>query len=279
MAYRILVPRPGIKPGSPAVEVWSPNYWTTREFPEPFVFKNLTLQPKIQKRYKWSCHLRIQWPHILTLSLVSSEVPRKRVWKIPHLCFSLRINGSKALISKWGGCRQWWSGAGMVSPSVGGTDWATPMAEFTGACWLSPFKLNSCFPKRWLRSRGKSTGLGIRWMDPHSSPATWPRSSRITSLGLTVLNYKMGMITPFSSSDIRTKLNHMHVKALQLWKTAPNQYFHLFLVDYFPFLRAQSLEPDYVGSNLDATMYWLRAQGPITEPVSSCVKWQHKGRA
>ena len=31
--YRILVPRPGIEPGPPAVEAQSPNYWTTREFP------------------------------------------------------------------------------------------------------------------------------------------------------------------------------------------------------------------------------------------------------
>ena len=29
---RILVPRPGIKPAPPAVEAWSPNHWTTREF-------------------------------------------------------------------------------------------------------------------------------------------------------------------------------------------------------------------------------------------------------
>ena len=33
MAYRILVPRPGIEPGPPAVEAWSPNHLTTREFP------------------------------------------------------------------------------------------------------------------------------------------------------------------------------------------------------------------------------------------------------
>ena len=32
-AYGISVPRPGIKPVPPAVEAWSPNYWTAREFP------------------------------------------------------------------------------------------------------------------------------------------------------------------------------------------------------------------------------------------------------
>ena len=31
-ACRILVPWPGIEPVPPAVEVWSPNHWTTREF-------------------------------------------------------------------------------------------------------------------------------------------------------------------------------------------------------------------------------------------------------
>ena len=33
VAYGILVPWPGFKPGPPAVEVWSLNHWTTREVP------------------------------------------------------------------------------------------------------------------------------------------------------------------------------------------------------------------------------------------------------
>ena len=33
MACGILVPRPGIEPGHPAVEAWSPNHWTAREVP------------------------------------------------------------------------------------------------------------------------------------------------------------------------------------------------------------------------------------------------------
>ena len=32
-ACGILAPRPGIEPAPPAVEAWSPNHWTTREFP------------------------------------------------------------------------------------------------------------------------------------------------------------------------------------------------------------------------------------------------------
>ena len=35
---RILVPRPEIEPGPPAVEVWSPNHWTAREFPTEGLF-------------------------------------------------------------------------------------------------------------------------------------------------------------------------------------------------------------------------------------------------
>ena len=36
VACGILVPSPGIEHGSPAVEAWSPNYWTSREFPLVF---------------------------------------------------------------------------------------------------------------------------------------------------------------------------------------------------------------------------------------------------
>ena len=31
MAYKILIPRPGIKPAPPALEAWSLNHWTARE--------------------------------------------------------------------------------------------------------------------------------------------------------------------------------------------------------------------------------------------------------
>ena len=32
-AYRILVPQQGVEPMPPAVEVWSLNHWTAKEFP------------------------------------------------------------------------------------------------------------------------------------------------------------------------------------------------------------------------------------------------------
>ena len=34
MACRILVPQPRVEPAPPGVEVWHPNHWTTRAFPE-----------------------------------------------------------------------------------------------------------------------------------------------------------------------------------------------------------------------------------------------------
>ena len=34
IARGILVPWPGIKPVPPALEAWSPNYWTSRKVPE-----------------------------------------------------------------------------------------------------------------------------------------------------------------------------------------------------------------------------------------------------
>ena len=37
-ACGILVCRPGIKPEHPAVEVWSPNHWTARDFPVSWDF-------------------------------------------------------------------------------------------------------------------------------------------------------------------------------------------------------------------------------------------------
>ena len=40
-AYRILVPDQGIEPMPPAVEVQSPNHWTTRELPSFFSFVKL----------------------------------------------------------------------------------------------------------------------------------------------------------------------------------------------------------------------------------------------
>ena len=46
MACGILVPRPGIKPVSPALEAWSFNHWTTREVPRPNLSNNVEPEKK-----------------------------------------------------------------------------------------------------------------------------------------------------------------------------------------------------------------------------------------
>lgn len=39
MAYRILVPQPRIELMPHAVEAWSPNYWTAREFQDSLLYQ------------------------------------------------------------------------------------------------------------------------------------------------------------------------------------------------------------------------------------------------
>ena len=52
VAFRVLVPRPGIEPASAAVEPWSPNHWATRGFPQLFFLKNSIKQVRL---------LRVPW--------------------------------------------------------------------------------------------------------------------------------------------------------------------------------------------------------------------------
>ena len=42
-ARGILVPQPGIEPAPPAVKAWSLNHWTSREVPDMYWFKLLSL--------------------------------------------------------------------------------------------------------------------------------------------------------------------------------------------------------------------------------------------
>ena len=39
-AYGILVPQPGTEPTPPALDAWSLNHWTARNFPKSIIFKN-----------------------------------------------------------------------------------------------------------------------------------------------------------------------------------------------------------------------------------------------
>ena len=68
VACRILVPQPGIKPEPPAVEVLSPNHWTSREFPQIF---NL-----------WSTN------HLLGPGLDISHIVKKWRFSLPSLLSS-----------------------------------------------------------------------------------------------------------------------------------------------------------------------------------------------
>ena len=49
VAFRILVPWPGIEPVFPAVEAQSPNRWTARAFPGMWYFNVYTLLQRISK--------------------------------------------------------------------------------------------------------------------------------------------------------------------------------------------------------------------------------------
>ena len=49
----ILVPWPGIESGSSAVKAWSPNYWTTREFPGIFLLDDRTVVGEDVPSWNW----------------------------------------------------------------------------------------------------------------------------------------------------------------------------------------------------------------------------------
>ena len=53
MAFEILVPPSGIKPMPPSPEVWSLNFWTTREVPRIY----FSLNKNGIKQYMLLCHL------------------------------------------------------------------------------------------------------------------------------------------------------------------------------------------------------------------------------
>ena len=75
VACGILVLQPGIEPGSPAVEIWSPNHWTAREFPaHPYFW--------VIERRKWERHSQkiIFWDLKYENFWVSMLVPLKRWW-------------------------------------------------------------------------------------------------------------------------------------------------------------------------------------------------------
>ena len=47
----ILVSRPGVESGPPALGAWSLNHWTAREVPKLLIFKN----PRVRRCLSWVC--------------------------------------------------------------------------------------------------------------------------------------------------------------------------------------------------------------------------------
>ena len=64
MACGILVSQSGIEPAPLAVKAWSPNHWTTREFPVD-MFLNHHRCPLAKELLWWMTHLRAWYPWLL----------------------------------------------------------------------------------------------------------------------------------------------------------------------------------------------------------------------
>ena len=85
-ACGILVPQPGIEPVFPAVEVWSPNHWTTREVP---ILPSLTgsqwqAQPLHGRQRAGTREVAaVRWERECHLQSVSShpEDPSRSAWE------------------------------------------------------------------------------------------------------------------------------------------------------------------------------------------------------
>ena len=95
MAGGILVPQPGIKPVPPAVELWSPNHWVTREFPTKYSFYNLK-----KGAVQW-LRLAVQWLRLRASNArAKGSIP---AWgnKIPHaMWYSQKIKTQPEKSSK-----------------------------------------------------------------------------------------------------------------------------------------------------------------------------------
>ena len=95
-ACGILVPRPGIKPVPPAVEVESPNRWTAREFPKH------TWRVSVHCSYFWcsNCPMRGEWESfkklgswvIFTQAQLSVQLPSfsgmQRWYRVRYVSYS-----------------------------------------------------------------------------------------------------------------------------------------------------------------------------------------------
>ena len=110
VACRILVPRPGMEPWSPAVEAQSPNHWTTREFLHVLSVKQRPGQLSRQQRSELCPRLSTrQWKHHATISLELKKKKKKgRKNSVKQLSFNQKINKLKkkkdqSVGGGWGG--------------------------------------------------------------------------------------------------------------------------------------------------------------------------------
>ena len=89
MAFRILVPQPGIEPGSPAGEAWSPNHWTPREFPVIFISYvscndlNSSCHWGLLSLGKWKVWLWQDYFFTFSVGLCGRYMHRNAVWHRP----------------------------------------------------------------------------------------------------------------------------------------------------------------------------------------------------
>ena len=78
VAYRVLVPQPGMEPMPLAVEAWSANHWTTREFPWFFLTALLrinehTIQAQLKCTILWLLEYLIYSLYTISITRVNFE--------------------------------------------------------------------------------------------------------------------------------------------------------------------------------------------------------------
>ena len=86
MVCGILVPRPGIEPTPPALEVWSLNHWTTREVPNVFILRRVMLKylgVKCHDIFNFQMVQKKRNYHSL-MYIKGEEQEIKQMWQIPR---------------------------------------------------------------------------------------------------------------------------------------------------------------------------------------------------
>ena len=80
VACRILVSLPGIEPGPSAVKAWSPNHWTTREFPKSILWLKFFYRQKKGGGHGGGKSVPGK-PHRVLLSFICSTLMTSNKWR------------------------------------------------------------------------------------------------------------------------------------------------------------------------------------------------------